>query len=94
MALQPTCRTAGFFVLRTPSLAAASLATSPRLATEFGKCASNDDPLVGNRAEFRRVIRDLVSRGEVRNAIALASPDLASQIPSWLGGTLRVGGVN
>lgn len=89
MALQPTCRTAGFFVLRTPSLSADSLATSPLLATDFGQYASNDDPLVDNRSEFRKVIRDLVSRGEVRNAIALASPDLASQIPSWLGGTLR-----
>ena len=46
-------------------------------------------PTSDNRAQFRQILRGLLRRGEVRAAIALASPDLNLRIPAWLAGSLK-----
>lgn len=70
---QPTCQTADFFVLRSPGLPLDSL--------------HPEGP--SQREALRRLLRDLIRRDAVREAVALASPDLASRLGAWLEGTLE-----
>ena len=60
------CRTADFFVLRTPGLP--------------------EDALDGG--DLEAAMRALVCEDAVREALALASPDLAARLDPWLAGTL------
>ncbi|MBL0210363.1 MAG: lantibiotic dehydratase [Holophagaceae bacterium] len=83
------CHAADFFVLRTPSLPLEAL--SPRSQEGW---EANPQPAPGPRAEsgltgLDQVLRGLVQRGIVREAVALASPDLASRLDAWLEGTLQ-----
>jgi thiopeptide-type bacteriocin biosynthesis protein len=41
-----------------------------------------------NRNALRQVLRELIQRGPVREAVALASPDLAARLEAWLEGSL------
>ena len=89
MSHQPTCQTADFFVLRSPGLPLDAL--SPRAST--GPEADAQDPsgirLERDREAMRQSLRDLIRRDVVREAVALASPDLASRLDAWLEGSLE-----
>lgn len=78
---RPTCQTADFFVLRSPGLPQAAL---------FQRCARiNTSPSgTGDPEATRQRVRDLVQDAVVREALALASPDLAARIDAWLEGSL------
>lgn len=65
------CRTADFFVLRTPAL--------PVDALEGGDSS-------GTGLDAR--LRELARRPDIREALALASPDLALRLDPWLSGAL------
>ncbi|MDP1832071.1 MAG: lantibiotic dehydratase [Geothrix sp.] len=85
---EPTCQTADFFVLRTPGLPLDAL--SPRDQT--GPEAAAGDPsgshLETGREALRPILREIIRRDAVREALALASPDLASRLGAWLDGSL------
>lgn len=68
MAHAPTCRTSGFFLLRSPALPHDALGGA--------------DGLRGRLAELAR-------DPAVREALALASPDLAGRLEAWAAGTLE-----
>jgi thiopeptide-type bacteriocin biosynthesis protein len=88
MALQPTCQTADFFVLRSPGLPLDALL--PRsLAQDAGGAGPTGLHLEGNREAMRQTLRELASGAAVREALALASPDLAARLEAWLAGTLE-----
>jgi len=74
MSHRPTCQTADFFVLRSPGLPLAALSS---LAEPEGRQA------------LSRTLRHLARLDPVREALALASPDLAARLDSWLEGTLE-----
>ena len=61
----------GFFVLRTPLLPFAELATW------------NDGVAAEDRAELRRRLAAMIERPEVREAIFVASPSLEDSLPIW-----------
>jgi len=88
MPQQPTCQTADFFVLRSPSLPLDSL--HPRGGSEAEAAAAEPAgrPPEQAREELRQILRELVRREAVREALALASPDLASRLGAWLEGAL------
>lgn len=67
----PVCRTADFFVLRTPALPVDAL---------------EDGALSGTGMDAR--LRELARRPDIREALALASPDLALRLDPWLSGAL------
>ena len=85
----PTCRTADFFVLRTPGLPLDALSSRNQTWEE----ADAEDPssirLERGRDALRQILRELVRRDTVREALALASPDLASRLGAWLEGSLE-----
>src|ERR1035438_6568175 len=88
MAQLPTCQTAGFFVLRTPGLPLDALSTR----NQTSAAADAQDPSgirqERDREALRQTLRDLIRRDVVREAVALASPDLASRLSAWLDGSL------
>ncbi|WP_257310418.1 lantibiotic dehydratase [Geothrix fuzhouensis] len=71
---QPTCQTADFFVLRSPSLPLDALI--PEQPSDPGG--------------LRLTLQELTRRDAVREALALASPDLAFRVDAWLEGTLEI----
>ncbi len=76
MSHRPACQTADFFVLRAPGLPVG--AVFPQVEdTAMEPPAALDDRL-----------RSLVRRDVVREALALASPDLAARLDPWLAGAL------
>ena len=84
----PTCRTADFFVLRSPSLPLDALQPRGRAEAEVDPAEPAGRRLERARAELRQLLRELVHRDVVREALALASPDLAARLGAWLEGTL------
>jgi hypothetical protein len=85
---QPTCQTADFFVLRSPGLPLDALSPRDQGAREAEPQDASPVPLEKSRDATRRVLRDLIRRDAVREAVALASPDLASRLDAWLEGSL------
>jgi len=75
MSHQPTCRTADFFVLRSPSLPLDSLDLR--------------NPQEQSPEALRGILRELAGRGAVREALTLASPDLAARLDAWRSGALE-----
>src|SRR5262245_13709992 len=72
-------RAAGFFVLRAPLLAADTL----RRWGEAGVPAEGEDPLVA-RERARSLLREVIERPEVREAIYVASPSLSERLGKWI----------
>lgn len=89
MSEQLTCQAADFFVLRSPGLPLEALGPCAPRPAEAGGPGPSQARLEGDREALRRTLRDLVRRAEVREALALASPDLASRLDAWLDGTLE-----
>ena len=85
----PTCQAADFFLLRTPGLPLEALDPSDPLPGGAGALEDRGAGPDGGRGALRRILRERVRRDEVREALALASPDLASRLEAWLGGTLE-----
>ncbi len=88
MAQPSPCQTADFFVLRSPSLPLDAL--SPR-SKEWRESDARYPSAVSperDRESLCQVLRDLVRRDDIREAVALASPDLASRLVAWLEGAL------
>ncbi len=85
----PSCRTADFFVLRTPSLPVDVL-TSP-MTEEPVEGLGVARNLEASRERLHGTLRQLARNPAIREALALASPDLATRIDPWLEGLL-VGG--
>jgi thiopeptide-type bacteriocin biosynthesis protein len=73
MSRLPACQTADFFLLRTPGLPLDALVPRPSAGLEA----------------LCQALRDLIRRDDVREAVALASPDLASRLDAWLEGALE-----
>ena len=84
---RPTCHTADFFVLRTPGLPLDVL--FPHFRDRAGDQGPTGIHPAETREALRQILRELVQRGEVREAVALASPDLVSRLDAWLGGSLE-----
>ena len=86
---RPPCQTADFFVLRSPGLPLDALSLRNQTWGE----ADGQDPsgirLEKDREALRQLLRDLIRRNAVREAVALASPDLASRLGAWLEGSLE-----
>ena len=82
MSHRPTCQTTEFFVLRSPGLPLGALFPVEQSG------GSSPNPLAGKQDQLRRLIRGLIQGEAVREAVALASPDLASRIEAWLEGSL------
>ncbi len=89
MSHQSTCQTADFFVLRTPSLPLDALLPKFQTWPEAGAPDSFPVDQERDREAMRKVLRDLVRRDDIREAMALASPDLASRLGAWLEGSLE-----
>lgn len=81
MPLSPTCQAADFFVLRTPSLPLDAL-------DPLGPAPGAASPEASRNAS-RGILRDLLRAEAVREAVALASPDLAARLDLWLDGLLE-----
>ena len=77
MSHRPACQTADFFVLRSPGLPVGAL---------FPQVVGG--PVEPPEALDER-LRALVRDDAVREALALASPDLAARLDPWLAGTLE-----
>ncbi len=75
-----TCHTADFFVLRTPSL--------PLDALSFPIKAGHDEA-AQEPFSLRERLGELAKRDDIREALALATPDLASRLDAWLEGSLQ-----
>jgi len=86
---QPTCQTADFFVLRSPSLPLDSLTPRGLSEREAEAVEPSGIRLERDREALRQILRELISRAAVREAVALASPDLAARLGAWLEGTLE-----
>lgn len=85
----PTCRTADFFVLRAPGLPLDALCCNfPTGVLAEGKGAGAE-ALERNREALRRVLGELLQRDAVREALALASPDLSARLVPWREGSLE-----
>jgi thiopeptide-type bacteriocin biosynthesis protein len=88
MSDRPTCQTADFFVLRTPGLPLDALASRHRA----GRVVEAQEP-PGARQEDQEglclLLRELIQRPVLREAVALASPDLAARLGPWLDGSLK-----
>ena len=85
----PTCQAADFFVLRTPALPLDALSLRNPIWKEDRAQDSSGVRLEGEREAMRQVLRDLIRHTLVREAVALASPDLASRLGAWLEGSLE-----
>lgn len=88
MPQQPTCQAADFFVLRTPGLPQDTLNLEPRSRQVDEAAESSEARRDSDREALLQRLRDLAGRAVVREAMALASPDLASRLGAWLEGTL------
>lgn len=84
----PECRTADFFVLRSPALPLDALSRRPPTWLEALGERLSGTRLEADREALRETLRGLARRETVREAVALASPDLASRLDAWLAGTL------
>jgi thiopeptide-type bacteriocin biosynthesis protein len=77
----------GFFCLRTPLLPWASVEPCPALRigpSVDDNASSLPDPGEADRRPVHQLMRDLVGRPEIREAIFLASPSLESSIDRWM----------
>ena len=88
MPQQLPCQTAAFFVLRSPSLPVGALLHQSQTRCEANSQEFSHGGLEGSREALRKVIRHLVRRVDFREALNLASPDLAFRLDAWLEGTL------
>ncbi len=88
MSDQPTCQTADFFVLRAPGLPLDTLTSRGQTS----RAAEAQEPpgvsLEREREGLRQLLRQLTRRELVREAVALASPDLAARLELWRAGSL------
>jgi thiopeptide-type bacteriocin biosynthesis protein len=75
-------------VLRSPGLPLDALFPRDQRDREAEVQDSSPNRLEKSRDATRRVLRDLIRRDAVREAVALASPDLASRLDAWLEGSL------
>ncbi|HJV47796.1 MAG TPA: lantibiotic dehydratase [Geothrix sp.] len=82
MSQRHRCQVADFFVLRTPGLASNALSVKGSRSGEAGG-------LEADREGLRQVLRGLIQDAAVREAVALASPDLASRVEAWLDGSME-----
>lgn len=90
MSHRPACQTAAFFVLRSPGLPLDGLYRISDSQRGAGIPEAPADGLVGGPGGLVQIIRRLVQREAVREALALASPDLASRLGAWMAGTMEV----
>jgi thiopeptide-type bacteriocin biosynthesis protein len=74
----PTCQAADFFVLRSPALPLDAL--HPQGSTP----GAVEGELARDRHALRGALRALARQAEVREALALASPDLAARLGAWM----------
>lgn len=86
MSTEPELEPSGLVVIRTPLLPVEELdAWSADLKAPL--CAGDEEALrealAHDRALLRRRLRELLERPEVREAIFLASPDLAESLAQW-----------
>lgn len=79
----PSCQAAGFFVLRSPALPLDAL--RPRASAP----AAGDGDLERDRRTLLECLRTRARQAGVREALALASPDLAGRVGAWLDGALE-----
>lgn len=86
---QPACQTADFFLLRTPGLPLDALSVRDQTGRAAATGEGSRAELERNREGLRRFLRQLSQRKIVREAMALASPDLASRLQAWLEGSLK-----
>ncbi|HEY3399003.1 MAG TPA: lantibiotic dehydratase [Geothrix sp.] len=86
---QPTCQTADFFVLRSPGLPLDALASRGPSQQDTDIEKPSEHHLDRDREALRQTLRELAGRDAVREAVALASPDLAARLGAWLKGTLE-----
>ncbi len=82
------CQTADFFVLRTPSLPLDTLSLHFQTGQEVEAQELSPVFQERNREALCQIIRKLARRDDIREAMALASPDLASRLDVWLAGSL------
>ena len=83
-----SCQTADFFVLRTPSLPVDALLPQFHSAPETSTQATSGSRPANDRDTLGQTLRDLIRRAIVREALALASPDLTARLSDWLEGSL------
>jgi thiopeptide-type bacteriocin biosynthesis protein len=84
-----SCQTADFFVLRSPGLPLEALFPRAQSQAE-GACSASFGNDLGERGEpLHQTLCELIRRSEVREAVTLASPDLASRLDAWLDGSLE-----
>lgn len=86
---EPICQTADFFVLRAPGLPLDALASPNPTARAVDAQETPSLRLERNREASRERLRELIQRDLVREAVALASPDLAARLGAWLDGSLK-----
>ncbi len=89
MSFRPTCQTADFFVLRAPGLPLDALSPRPSTGREVDAQGPSRMRVEKDRDALSQILRDLIQRSDVREAVALASPDLASRLDVWLEGSLE-----
>ncbi len=89
---EPTpCQTADFFALRTPGLPVDALLGGANPGSG-GAGEEGPRPLVrADQTASRQRLKGLIRQGAVREAVALASPDLAARVGPWLAGSLKPG---
>lgn len=85
---QPSCQATDFFVLRTPGLPLDALAVAVPPTQEGSAEVSPETRLERDREALRGALRAQIRQPAVREAVALASPDLAGRLDAWLEGTL------
>ena len=85
MSPRPPCQTADFFVLRSPGLPLEALFSLEQAQSGPAPAA----PRKGEGEGLRQRLRELALRQGVREAIALASPDLDARLGAWLDGALE-----
>lgn len=88
MSQRPACHTADFFVLRSPGLPLDALGPADQTRRDADAAELSGMSLERSREAMRRVLHDLVRHDVVREALALASPDLASRLGAWQDGSL------